>query len=40
MATNTILLILLVVVNYTNFYFTHMRGRIRSNSRVKKKFLR
>ena len=34
---NTTLLILLVIINYTNFYFTHMRGKSsRRNPRVKK----
>ena len=33
MAVNTILLILLVIINYTNFYFTHIHGRVnRRNS--------
>ena len=40
MAINTILLILLVVINYTNFYFTHMRGRIKLNYLDRNKFLR
>jgi len=37
---NTILLILLVIVNYSNFYLTHMHGkRRRPNPPLKKKFL-
>jgi hypothetical protein len=37
---NTILLILLVIVNYTNFYLTHIHGKRRTNPNMKKKFLR
>ena len=34
---NTILLILLVIVNYSNFYLTHIHGkRKRFNSRVRR----
>jgi len=38
MEINTILLVLLVIVNYTNFYLTHKP--FRRNRRVKNQFLR
>ena len=40
MEINTILLVLLVIVNYTNFFLTHKPFRFRKNPRVKKQFLR
>ena len=36
---NTTLLILLVIVNYTNFYLTHIHGKRKITSRMKKHFL-
>jgi len=37
---NTILLILLVIVNYSNFYLTHIHGKRKVRPNMKKKFLR